>query len=166
VWAIVPGGDAVVPAPYGNPLETWESCGGWIASAVDLVRFASALDPSTGSPLILLPETLEHMFGDRVPIPAPGGTAFGSLFWSLGWRMELARDGVETMWSHGGAAVGTAAVLVHHGDVTYAVLFNSGPWANPSFGDMDGYGAAQQAFQQALGSVRDWPDVDLFPLYQ
>ena len=42
-----------MPLPDGaNNIEGYEAHGGWIASAVDLVRFASAFDVGNKSPLL------------------------------------------------------------------------------------------------------------------
>src|SRR5262249_14517976 len=51
-----------VPLPYGSwCLEAMDAHGGWIASAVDLVRFASAFDEPGKCP-ILSAESVESLF--------------------------------------------------------------------------------------------------------
>ena len=61
---------ARVPLPYGvECIETMDANGGWIASAVDLMRFAAALDnPQKGQ--ILKEATIEAMLA---PPPGPVG---------------------------------------------------------------------------------------------
>jgi N-acyl-D-amino-acid deacylase len=62
-----------VPQPYGAwNLEAMDAHGGWIASAVDLVRFASALDRRS-SKLVLRPDSLDALVayaGSRRQRPA------------------------------------------------------------------------------------------------
>ena len=61
---------AEVPLPYGvECIETMDANGGWIASAVDLVRFAAALDDPKRCP-ILSEESLRTMLA---PPPGDGG---------------------------------------------------------------------------------------------
>jgi N-acyl-D-amino-acid deacylase len=51
-----------VPLPYGTwSLETLDANGGWVSSAIDLVRFASAFDAPSQSPL-LKSESIATMF--------------------------------------------------------------------------------------------------------
>src|SRR6185436_10400107 len=50
---VFPGGPEKVPVPYGGfHLEAMDAHGGWIASAIDLARFAAALDDPQHSPLL------------------------------------------------------------------------------------------------------------------
>ncbi|HTE21402.1 MAG TPA: serine hydrolase domain-containing protein, partial [Armatimonadota bacterium] len=51
--SVFPEVKAEVPAPYGTfHLEAMDAHGGWLASAVDLARFAAALDDPQRSPLL------------------------------------------------------------------------------------------------------------------
>lgn len=151
VWTQLRGTDPIVPLPYAQPIEMWDSCGAWIASAVDLVRFAD----------LLAPHRLQRMLRDRVPMPP--GTA---KFYGLGVFIGSSDDGGEPAWWHAGALAGTAAVMVHRPDgITYAVLFNSGPWTD-SYGDMCGVGDAHNAIKAAIDSIREWPEIDLFQQFQ
>src|SRR5947207_11438114 len=55
-------GETQVPWPYGGfYFEAMDAHGGWLASAVDLARFAAALDGGASSAL-LKPETLDVMY--------------------------------------------------------------------------------------------------------
>jgi len=164
VWTYVRGGDPIVPLPYAMPLETWDASSAWIASAVDLVRFNLALDPRSGRALLLQPDTLQKMLGDRAALPASANR----FFYGLGWFMDVPKDGSDIAWFHGGNLSGTAAIVMHRPDgIVYAVLFNWGPtpWI-PSFGDSAASGDAHQAFTAAIDSMKEWPTVDLFPQYQ
>ena len=57
----------------GLNLENSDSAGGWLASAVDLVRFASTFDRPDASP-VLNPASIQRMFARRRIIRAATGT--------------------------------------------------------------------------------------------
>ena len=80
-------GEGYGPAPYAAfYLESFDAHGGWIASAADLVRFATAIDGQRG-PALLRPETIEAML--RTPRPAApigsAGTGNAEPGMGLGW---------------------------------------------------------------------------------
>jgi N-acyl-D-amino-acid deacylase len=106
--------------PYGGFfLEAMDSHGGWIASAPDLVRFASALEDTKSTPL-LEPETLDLMVS-RPAIPLWEGTVN---YYALGWFVRPSSSG-ETLW-HGGSLPGTTTVLYRSANgLTWAALFNT-----------------------------------------
>lgn len=109
-----------VPWPYGGfYLEAMDSHGGWIASASDLARFASALHD--GNPLpIVNSESLELMLS-RPEIPIWEGSAS---YYALGWHVRPAWQRA-TLW-HTGTLPGTNAVLYRTSDgLIWAALFNS-----------------------------------------
>lgn len=169
VWTQVRGGPPVVPRPYAVPLREVDSCGAWIASVIDLVRFALALDEQSGRELLLQPGMLRQVREDRVPVPVPWMPPERKRFYGLGWAIDVAADGGETWWHNGGLA-GTAAVISHRPDGTvYAALFNSSPLFGPSaavFGDMASTGEAYQALITAIDSVQKWPEDDPFENYR
>lgn len=92
-----------VPTPYGGfYLEDMDSHGGWIASAVDIVRFAASVDGAK-PPALLNPATVREM--DARP-PAPlwvGNDYWYGLVW--GGRCENHYRGS----SHGGTQVACRA---------------------------------------------------------
>jgi N-acyl-D-amino-acid deacylase len=118
-----------VPVAYGSwSVEASDACGGWIASATDLVRFGAAFDlvaeggATRGG--ILRPETVRRMLSRQVTMgPRKEGLA-GLLApsYGLGWVVMENRGGY-----HNGALVCTAAALLHFGDGTnVAFLTNLG----------------------------------------
>ena len=65
-------GEGYVPVGYGSYyMEALDAHGGWIASAADLVRFATAVDGQRGKAL-LTPATLHAMI--TTPRPPSSGT--------------------------------------------------------------------------------------------
>ena len=72
-WSVF-WGEGFAPFAYGGStyLEALDAHGGWIASAADLVRFATAVDGQRG-PALLTPETVQAMITTpRPPTEAPG----------------------------------------------------------------------------------------------
>ena len=151
-----------VPWPYGGfCLEAMDAHGGWIASAIDLARFAAALDDPAHSPL-LKAETISTMVA---PPPSPvWRKADGSLeasYYGCGWSVRPVGQGRAHYW-HSGSLPGTAALLVRHADgLSWAVLFNqrSDDKKLPD-SDIDG------ALHRAAAAVEKWPGTDRFPSWK
>ena len=152
-----------VPWPYGGfSLEAMDAHGGWIASAVDLARFAAALDDPRHCPL-LKPETIREMYA--LP-PAPvGRKADGSpedAWYACGWMVRpVGRTGKANYW-HNGSLPGTSTLLVRRWDgLSWVVLFNQrSDDPKLSDGEIDG------ALHRAADAVRQWPTGDLFAKYE
>ena len=150
-----------VPAPYGAwYLEGFDSHGGWIGTAVDLVRFAAALDDPAHNPL-LGPEMMRVMVA--CPEGPAGHEADGSprdTWYGCGWSVRPV--GEKANHWHMGQIEGTAALLVRrHDGVNWAVLFNADTDPDGKF-----LGALiDPLVHRAADAVREWPDADLFPKY-
>ena len=86
---VFPGEPRQVSWPYGGfHLEAMDAHGGWLASAVDLARFAAALDDPARSPL-LKPESFTTMYAP--PAPPASRRADGTLessFYGCGWMVR------------------------------------------------------------------------------
>lgn len=114
-----------VPLPYGAwHLEAMDAHGGWIASAPDLVRFASAV--SADKRPLLQPKSVRVMFAR--PEGSVGLGPKGKprvVYYGCGWNVRmLGKDRINT-W-HNGLLDGTASLLVRRWDgLCWAVLFNS-----------------------------------------
>jgi N-acyl-D-amino-acid deacylase len=116
-----------VPLPYGvESLETMDANGGWIASAIDLVRFAAAFDVPSRCP-ILKDRSIRAMLAR--PAGPPGLDKHGqpkTAYYACGWQVRPVerRPGRVTKW-HPGRLVGSETLLVCRSDQTnWAVLFN------------------------------------------
>jgi len=105
-----------VPSPYGGwYLEAMDSHGGWIASAEDLVRFASAFDDPSNCP-ILSSESIARMY--QRPAGIAGYDEEGNpkdVYYSLGWSNRSLADGKMNHW-HSGSLPGTAAIMIRRHD--------------------------------------------------
>jgi N-acyl-D-amino-acid deacylase len=165
VDSLMPGVSGKVPEPYSGvvALESIDSAGGWIASAIDLARVFTMLD-GWGAPAVLTRESVQQMVTPE--LLTPDSNAAGQLFVGLGIGVSSA--GPDAMWAHGGGTFGTSsfACRPRHG-WTWAVIFNSAPrdYLYTTTGAPDFLGTLQSIISvDALESV-SWPDVDLFPQY-
>ncbi len=115
-----------VPLPYGAwNLEAMDAHGGWIASAVDLAKFAAALDDPEHSAL-LSREKMDRIFAR--PEGLAGYDTDGSVkpvYYALGWHNRVVGGGKVNHW-HTGSLPGTAAILIkRHDGFNFVALFNS-----------------------------------------
>ena len=152
-----------VSRPYGAwHLEAMDSHGGWLASAVDLARFACAFD-NPRECKILSPESIEEMFAR--PPGLAGHDSDGkpkAVHYSCGWNNRVVGDGQINHW-HTGSLPGTATILVkRHDGRNWVVLFNSrvSPLASHLGGAID------VLVHHAADEVRQWPNEDLFEEFQ
>ncbi len=151
-----------VPLPYGGEaIETMDANGGWIASAIDLVRFAAALEYPERSKLLKLNSIRTMMARPDGP---PGRKRTGELkdsYYGCGWNVRPAdpERNRYTRW-HDGLLAGTSTLLVSRQDrICWAVLFNS---------DSDAEGKRLASTIDPLlhgptNQIKEWPEFDLFP---
>jgi len=148
-----------VPEAYGGWCHAvLDSHGGWIASAVDLLRFIRVVEGSGGQTKLLTDETLAAMT-EYQGLPGDGQSA--AHYYALGWNVDNPGTPQEE-WSHSGALSGSnATLLVRRVDgFSYAVLFNSLPTDFAGF-----FNELTPAMRAAINSVPKWPQKDLFAKY-
>jgi N-acyl-D-amino-acid deacylase len=153
-WSVFPKGPSRVPWPYGGfYLKGQDAQGGWVGSAMDLVRFATALDGSK-HPTVLEPETVDLMLSR--PQPQLQDTPY---YYALGWLVRPVGD-AKTWW-HFGNQPGTTALIVraHHG-LTWVALFNLQPHNR-----QEAHSELNQLLWRATREVTTWPSHDLFPQF-
>lgn len=148
-----------VPQPYGGfHLEAMDAHGGWIASVVELARFAAALHDQRRSPL-LKTETFATMYAP--PPPPVSRTDDGKLeptYYGCGWMVRPNVNGKANYW-HAGSLPGTATLLVRRADgLSWAVLFNQRS-EDKKLPDSD----IDPTLHRAADAVDKWPTHDLFP---
>lgn len=158
--SVFPSHPGKVPAPYGSfCLEAMDSHGGWLASAVDLARFAAALDAPENA--CLNPKSLGLLY--EPPAPPVGHKPDGTLadhFYGCGWDVRPTKNGKANYW-HNGSLPGTFTMLVRRWDgLSWAVLFNQ-----RSEGLKVGDGPIDGAMHRAADAVEQWPADDLFARY-
>jgi N-acyl-D-amino-acid deacylase len=160
-WSVFWGEGYALFAYGGNTyLEALDAHGGWIASAADLVRFATAVDGQRG-PALLTPETVRTMLSTpRPPTGAPSTGipgVTGEVTAGLGWDVIPVAGKVE--WSRVGALMGSSAAWVSRRPDGTAIAFavNSLPPDYNAF-----LNEAIAAMGEAVDAVRAWPADDLF----
>ena len=162
VKGVFPDQPGPVPLPYGSfYLEAMDAHGGWIASAVDLARFAAALDDPNRSP-ILKPETFRTMYAP--PAPPASRKPDGSLedyYYGCGWMVRPVQSPGKANYWHTGGLPGTSTLLVRRSDgLSWTLLFNRIP---DSPADKESKSTTiDAALHRAANSVTQWPSEDLF----
>ena len=149
-----------VPRPYGSwYLEAMDSHGAWIASAVDLVRFGSAVEFFPKSK-VLTEQSIREM------VARPKGTAGynhdgkpKAAYYGLGWSIRpVGHTGKSNRW-HTGGLDGTSTILVlRHDGICWAVLFNARKTADRQ----TAASKIDSLVHRAANAVREWPKHDLF----
>ncbi|WP_246147822.1 serine hydrolase domain-containing protein [Nonomuraea turkmeniaca] len=142
----------IVPAPYGGfSMENRGPGGGWLASAVDLVRFARVLD----APGAVLNAT---SIGRMLAKPEIGVNEGGAWYGAGLWVRQV--TGHLNTW-HSGGLPGTYTYTARlQNGFTYAALFNRGE----ETGSLD-FDALSPRINEQIGKVTTWPTTDLFPRY-
>ncbi len=137
---------------YGGwNLENMDAHGGWLASAVDLARFAVAYDDPNNSPIIN-EQTMPIITDAPEGIPITGGHYYGG-----GWLIRSVRDISFNMW-HAGSLDGTYTLIVRRWDgLNWVALFNQRDDSGRG-----GYGSIDGLMHDAANSIIDWPEHDLF----
>lgn len=154
----------LVPQPYGAwHLEAMDAHGGWLASAVDLVKFASAFDDRANSKL-LRGETIGTMF--TRPTGLAGYDKDGNprpLSYGCGWMLTtVGETGRVNQW-HTGSLPGTSTILVRrHDGLNWAVLFNTRNDARKEVPSR----TIEPLIHQAADAVKEWPEIDRFPEFR
>lgn len=143
---------AQVAAPYGsfNHENNAFNCG-WLASAVDLVRFARVYDGVT-------PVLSEGSVARAFALPETGADERGR-YYGCGWHVRPAEEGLIT-W-HSGSLPGTHTLLVRRFDgLAWAVMFDQRD--DPSG---ERYRDINAALHETADDVDTWPDGDLGEIY-
>jgi len=150
----------IVPSPYGAwNIENMDAHGGWLASAVDLLRFAVSFHDPEESP-ILNQSSLETMFALPKHIK-PEAYVPGDAYYGCGWSVRDWGQAQRNIW-HAGGLPGTHTLLVKRwqDELSWCVLFNQRD-------DPSGlaYGAIDGLLHKAANAVKQWPEHDLFDEY-
>jgi N-acyl-D-amino-acid deacylase len=134
--------------------------GGWLASAVDLARFAVAFDDPDRCP-ILSRASIEQMVARPLGSPgADGGGDSQPVYYSLGWQNRVLDDGNRINHWHNGSLPGTLAILIRrHDGRNLVALLNTrfSPRTEDLMLELD------RVLHQAANAVEQWPEIDLFP---
>jgi N-acyl-D-amino-acid deacylase len=140
--------------PFELPMI--DAAGGWYGSALDMIRFMTALDGSRGKPL--LNEKTQRLMLEPPPRPVeafPDGSHVG-----LGWDEVQIKDR-SFGYKKAGSNPGERTFMKRRFDgVNWVLLFN----ASMDFDrqDVDQLGGALKEILQKIERLDKYPDVDLF----
>jgi CubicO group peptidase (beta-lactamase class C family) len=156
-WRYQQGTDLALPPRAVPPVA--DAAGSWIASAVDLARFLSALDGSRGKPFLSEEMTKQMLAPPPPPLEKrPGGTWFG-----LGWDV-VRRTPQGTGYWKDGLLPGTRTFMGHlPNGVDWVLLFNSGEAMTVK--EVADQLDPRRELEQHMNRARAWPDVDYFKDY-
>jgi N-acyl-D-amino-acid deacylase len=146
-----------VPLPYGAwSLEAMDASGGWLASAIDLARFASAFDDPAACP-ILKSKSIATMFARP---EGKAGVEVDGNYPGCGWFVwPEDRHAHRAYASSNGLVAGTSSYLMRRRDgINWAVLFNAanGPDGKPLMIKL------RDLSNTAFDGVKKWPKSDQF----
>jgi N-acyl-D-amino-acid deacylase len=142
-----------VPEAYGAwYLEAMDAHGGWIASVIDLARFASAFDDPDHC--CLLRADSIRLMHDR-PDGLAGYDEHGQprdVFYSLGWQNRVVNKTQFNRW-HTGSLPGTTAIMIRrHDGRNLIALLNTRE--SPATDNLSL--ATDLILHKAANSVQDW----------
>jgi len=140
-----------VPAQYGGMhVEAMDAHGGWIASAIDLVRFAREFD-SPDACRFLSTKSITATF-------ARPNDKKGAAYYAFGWSVRpVGKNGKANTWHIGGFAGSSTLLVRRHDGLDWAVLFNMARTAKGKYlaNEID------PLVHRAADAVKVWPEIDL-----
>ena len=158
--SVFPGASSKVAPPYGGfNLEAMDAHGGWLASAVDLARFAAALHDAETGPLLKAVTYRELHAAPPAPVSRNEDGSLKEVFYACGWQSRpiVGRPGKANHW-HSGSLPGTRTLLVRRWDgLAWAALFNQ----RQDLANLPDT-AIDPAMHRAADAVQEWPKGDLF----
>lgn len=157
--SIYPNVKGLVPLPYGSDfcLEAMLADAGWLASAVDLVRFATSTCGEGPGPRPIKAETLT-MMTTKADVPEWHDKKF---YFAMGWEADLTKGDKEMEISRQGSLAGVMTYLNHSASgVTFAYCINTRPFMARDF-----HKECLAVMKKAIASRKTWPTVDQFSQY-
>ncbi len=146
-------GEGMVTWPNGGwYLEAMDAHGGWIASAIDMVRFVTHVDGWSNPPDILSSSSIQEM----ISRPAIPEWESSNWWYGMGWCVNTYGN-----WWHDGSLDGTGSILVRAANgLSWFAVTNYRPenWGDFNL-DMD------NTMWDAVNGVTRWPSHDLFSQY-
>lgn len=148
----------MVPYEYGAfNIDNMDSHGGWVVSAVELMRIMSNLDDPGASGAILNQASINRMFSLPQNYPLP--YTLGNSYYAEGWSVRAYGNGLRNTW-HDGSLPGTTSYVVRtQYGWDYAAILNR----RDETGASSYSGQIDAAMWTAYGQISQWPSGDLFP---
>jgi N-acyl-D-amino-acid deacylase len=154
--SVFPDVASPVPLPYGDwYIESMDSHGGWVATAIDYIKFLNAIEGRRGTPFLSAASIAQ-----MTALPTAVTTWDGSSSWyGFGLLVNTANN-----WWHSGSLDGTATYQIRTATGFNWVVFlnyrgdNTGAQTN-LFSDID------SGLWAAANAATAWPTNDLFTNY-
>jgi len=128
--------------PYSLQMRRMDSHGGWIASTVDLLKFAVRVDGNSSKKDILKSNSI-----NTIQTSSYGGK------YGKGWDLK----GSGSLMQHGGLMGGTTAHLkLMDNGIYYAFAVNKYNGDDSPSSDM------RKAIEDGIKAITYWPSIDLF----
>jgi CubicO group peptidase (beta-lactamase class C family) len=141
------GSGRLLPKTYGgNDMKVLGAAGGWIASAIDLMKLIIVIDENPKVKDILSEESINQM------------TMVTRKLDPLGWR----KTNESGEWWRTGTLPGTSALVKRQPNgLSWVILSNTSTYKGPRLAlEMD------RVMTQVLARADSWPDYDLFSYYK
>jgi len=144
-------GEGMVPLNYGGfHLEAGDASGGWVSSAIDLLRFVGGVDGRANRPDILSAGLVAEMTGSGARVCDDG-----SCYYAAGWFVRPTQG--DANWWHPGTLPGTTSILVRtYNNFSWVGLFNTRSLTPNLEAEVDA------ALRNAFAGVTSFPTHDLF----
>lgn len=157
--SVFPDTPGTVPWAYGGwYMESMDSHGGWIGSAIDYAKFVNAMDGRRGQ-RFLSPQSV-------AALTARPGTVVDwqtTSYW-YGFGVLVRPSGTDANWWHSGSLDGTITYQVRTNDGNqWVVLLNRRP--APAAAEANLLGDLDAGLWNAAGMVAAWPSGDQFTTY-
>ncbi len=127
----------------GSNIEVLGAAGGWVASPAELLKLVAAIDGFNTKPDILSQESINLMTNN--------GKKGREMF---GWKGS---DGYGTWWRTGTLSGSSAQLIRQKNGISWIIILNTTTSKNSRI-----HREVSRMMFQAINSVKDWPEHDLF----
>lgn len=147
VHAFDGSGKIVSQAYGGNNIKLLGPAGGWVGSAVELMKLVVAIDGYPDFPDILKPETIELMTNKELNSPT-----------LIGWK---GTDGYGNWWRTGTLSGTTALVLRQKNNINWVILLNTTTKRRTRI-----HSDISRLMFTSVATIENWPQEDLFKHFE
>ncbi len=142
------GSGNVVPQAYGgNNIQLLGPAGGWVASAVELMKLMVAVDGFPEQPDLLKRETIDIMTDRNI-----NGNSL------IGWKGS---DGSGNWWRTGTLSGTAALILRQHNNINWIVLLNTTTKRRDRI-----HSEISRLMFESVHTIDEWPKTDLFDYFE
>jgi len=157
-----------VEGPYGLfSVEAFDANGGWVASAIDLTRFVTAVDGTRGNflgPQMMTAFTAKPNLVTPDPTPGWNGTPNSNGWYGMGVFTQTETQG-QTWW-HWGNMPGTDSVMLHNGRGAWAWAGVANTFTSSDQGHAAGFmNDLDSVFWNAFNAGVQGSATDLYPQF-